>query len=186
MLERMLDAHPREAHLHLLLAQTLVAMERRPESRSSVHRAIECGQDDAAVLTRAASMCFYAADLDTARSCVDRAKQVAPRRFVLKQELKELDRNVARRENGLEAEERLSDAFESDPGRPGVAADFARHLARNGQTYAAYHIVARGLHYRPTDRALRRLEKRMHASVPDDVRADAQEWAVSGEPSAIE
>jgi hypothetical protein len=52
--------------------------------------------------------------------------------------------------------------------------------------YAAYHIVARGLHHRPADRALRRLEKRLRASVPDDIRAEAEEWAVAGKPSAIE
>lgn len=185
MLQRALDANPRHAHLHLLLAQTLLARERRPESPSAVHRAIECGENDPRCLPgppRCASTPVISRHRGAAST---RAKEIAPRKFALKEDLKELERNVVRRENGLEAERRLSEAFESDPGRPAVAADFARHLARNGQTYAAYHIVARGLLYQPTDRALRRLEKRLRARVPDDVRAEAQKWAVSGRPSAI-
>jgi hypothetical protein len=130
-------------------------------------------------------MCFYAADVPTARRCIDRAKRIQPRGFPLKKDLKELDRNVSRREKGQEVEERLSQAFESDPARPDLATDYARHLAGQGRSYAAYHIVARGLHYHPDDRSLRQLEEKLRPAVPDDVRAEAKEWAASGKPSTV-
>ena len=185
MLERLLETEPSNPDLHLLLARTFSALDRREDSRSALQRAAGCGENDADVLTQVASMAFYAGEVEAARRCIDRAKKIAPRQFVLNEDLKELDRNVRRRDEGLEAESRLSSLFGSDPGRPGVAADLARHLERNGQTYAAYHAVARGLHYRPDDRSLLRLEKELGRAVPDDVRAEAERWAASDEPFAV-
>jgi len=184
MLERLLETRD-DADLHLLLARTLLAMERHEDSLAAVRRAIRCAPSDAAVLTKAASMCFYAGDLETARGCIDRAKTIAPRDFALKSDLKELDRHAVRRERGRADEKRLLEAFDADPGRPGLAAEFARHLIRNGQRYAAYHVVARALRHRADDRALRRLEKKLRAAVPDDVRAEAEQWAASERPFRV-
>jgi Flp pilus assembly protein TadD len=185
MLRRLLEAQPDDAELHLLLARTLTAMECQEDSLAAVYRAIDCGQDDAGVLTRAASMCFYAADVPMARDCIDRAKKIQPRGFALKKDLKELDRKVSRREKEGEVEERLSEVFDEDPARPGLATEYARLLAKQGRAYAAYHVVARGLHYHPDDRSLRQLEKKLGLVVPDDVRAEAKHWAASGKPATI-
>jgi uncharacterized protein HemY len=185
MLNRVLAAQPDDPDLYLLRARTLLSMEKHSASLDAVHDAIARGRDSAEVLTKAGSMCFYAGDVATARWCVGRAKVLAPRRFVLKEDLAELDRNVSRREKGRETEERLTGAFEADPARLGVAADLARHLARNGQTYAAYHAVARGLRFHPDDRVLRRLAKRLRKVVPDDVRAEAEAWAASDKPFVV-
>lgn len=185
MLRRLLEARPDDADLHLLLSQTLSAMNREADSLVAVYRAIECGEDDAAILTQAASRCFFRGDLATARRCIDRAKRIAPRGFPLKAELKEMDRSTARRVKGRATEERLEEAFEADGSDRKVAVDLARHLVRTGRTYAAYHIVARGLHHHPEDRTLRRLEGKLCSVVPDDVRLEAEQWARSGEPFAV-
>jgi hypothetical protein len=128
-------------------------------------------------------MCFFEADLAMARCCADRAKRIAPRGFLLRKELKELDRNLSRREEGLDIERRLSRSFNAEPSDRQVATDFARHLVRTGRTYVAYHVIARGLRYHPDDRSLRRLKKKAGKIVPDAVKAEAEEWAASGEPT---
>jgi len=182
MVQRLIEVQPTNADLHLLLSRTLLAMERDADSLAAVHRAIDCGEDDAAILTQAASRCFFRGDLTTARRCIDRAKRVAPRGFPLKKELKELDRNLTRRQKGSKVENRLSESFDAEPGNRKVTIDFARHLVRTGRTYTAYYIVARGLHHHPDDRSLRRLERTLCSVVPDAERAEAKRWATSGEP----
>ena len=161
MLDRLLEVRPGDPDLHLLLSQTLLAMERDEDSLAAVHRAIECGQDNAAVLTQVASRCFFAGDLATARWCVDRAKRITPPGFPLKKELKELDRNIARRARRWKLEKRLSKEFNADPSNRQITTQFARHLIHTGRTYTAYHIVTRGLYYHPRDRCLRRLERKL-------------------------
>lgn len=183
MVEGMLEAQPEDADLHLLLAMSLRALDPECDTLAAVHRAIDYGHDDASVLTRAASMCFYEADLDTARRCVDRAKQIKPRGFPLKKGLRELDRNLGRREKGFELDRRLSESFNAEPRDRLVAGDFARHLADTGREYAAYFVVARGLYYHPEDRSLRRLQRKLRKTVSDDVRTEAEEWSGSGEPT---
>lgn len=184
-LARALEARPDDANLHLLLASTLLALDRTTESVESVRRAAACADDDPGILTRVASLCFYAGDVSAARSYISRAKEVAPRGFPLRRELKDLERRAARRARGMAAEARLTEEFDADPGRPGLAAELARHLAANGQRYAAYHAVARGLHYHPDDRTLRRLEKKLRREVPADVRDEAEQWAASDQPFSI-
>lgn len=183
MVEGLLEARPEDADLHLLLAMSLRALDPECDTLAAVRRAIDYGHDDASVLTRAASMCFYQADLVTARRCVDRAKQIMPRGFPLKKDLRELDRNLGRREKTVERHRRLSKSFNAEPHDRRVAADFARHLADTGREYTAFFVVARGLYYQPEDRSLRRLERKLRKTVPDDVRAEAEEWAASGEPT---
>jgi Flp pilus assembly protein TadD len=183
MVEGMLDVRPDDPDLHILHAMSLRALDRDDDVPAAVHRAIDCGEDDAAVMTRAASMCFYQADLETARRCVDRAKEIKPRDFPLKKELREHDRNLGRREKALDLERSLSSSFNAEPRDRRVAIDFARHLVRTGRAYTAYHVVSRGLLYHPDDRSLRLLERKLRKTVPDEERTEAKEWAASGEPT---
>ena len=181
ILERLLAARPDDPDLHLFQALTLLAMDRYADSQESVHRAIEFGQDDAGVLTRSASLRLMAGDLIPARDCVDRANRIAPQGFPLKKDLREIRRNLKRQEKTSDLKVRLSEAFDADPGDRSAAADLARHLSRTGRNYAAYHVVARGLHHSPDDRTLRRLEQKLRKSVPSDGRNEAERWATSGE-----
>lgn len=183
MVEGLLEVRPEDADLHLLLAMSLRASDPECDTLAAVRRAIDHGWDDASVLTRAASMCFYEADLATARSCVDHAKQIMPHGFPFKKELRELDRNLGRREKEFERHGRLSKSFNAEPHDRRVAAGLARLLAGTGREYTAYFVVARGLHHHPEDRSLRRLQRKLRKAVPEDVRAEAEEWAVSGEPT---
>jgi Flp pilus assembly protein TadD len=185
MLERLLDAHPDDAALHLLLSATLLATERDAESLHATHSAIRFGWDDPAILTRAASNCFYAGDLSRARACIDRAKRIKPRKFLFDSELKELDRNLRRREKGRDQEERLSVAFNADPRDLETTIDFARRLAFTGRSHAAYHVVSRGLIYHPDDRVLKKIEEKLRDEIPDAVRVEAEEWAKSGKSSRV-
>jgi Flp pilus assembly protein TadD len=185
IVQRLLLARPDDPDLHLLLARTLLAVDRFADSLSEVYRAIELGGNDAGILARAANMCFYEGDLGTARECTERAKSVAPRGFPLKEELKELGRNLKRREKGLARERRLSTSFDTDPSDPRIAADLARHLIRTGRNYAAYYVVARGLHYHPEHGRLARLERKLSKIVPKDERSEAQRWAGSGESRTL-
>jgi Flp pilus assembly protein TadD len=182
MLEHWIEARPNDADLHLLIARTLCAMNRDEDSLSAVNRAIDCGEDDPAILTQAASRCFFAGDLKTARKCVDRATRVAPRDFPLKKDLKDLARNLSRRERERETEVQLQKAWRANCADGEVARSWARHLERTGRTFAAYHVLARGLHHNPDDRRLHRLERRLRSAIPDRVRAEAHEWAESGSP----
>jgi thioredoxin-like negative regulator of GroEL len=186
MLGRLLTAAPRDPDLHLLLASTLYATDRVAESLEATRRAIDLGGEDPAVLVQAASQAFYAGGLTTARAALDSAKKIAPRGFALRKELQDLDRNVDRRMRGLEEEKRLAEAFDLDPGRPGAAAELAQHFARNGQSFAAYHAVMRGLRYWPNDRALRRLERGLGPTIPPETRQSAEAWAASEKPFRIQ
>jgi len=185
ILERLLAARPDDPDLHLQLAVTLLALERYADARSAVNRAIDLGENDAAVLVRAGSLCFFNGDLSMARECIERVKRIAPRGFPLKKDLRELDRRLRRRKRGLDREKVLSSSFDDDPRDRLTAADLARHLARTGRTYAAYHVVARGLHHHPEDRSLRRLERKLRKRVPSDERTEAERWAASGEPRTL-
>lgn len=182
MLEHLLEGRPNDPNLHLLLARTLLAMERDEDSLAAVHRAICYGEDDPTILTQAASRCFFSGDLKTARRCVDRAARLAPRDFTLKKELKELTRSLSRRERRRQTEAQLQAAWRTDCTDRGTARSWASHLAHTGRTFAAYHVVARGLHHNPDDRHLRRLERKLRSAIPDQVRAEANEWAESGTP----
>jgi hypothetical protein len=128
-------------------------------------------------------MCFYECDLETARRCVDRAKEIEPPNFPLKKDLSELERYLGRREKSIDLERRLSESFNREPGDRRLAVAFARHLVRIGRSHTAYYVVRRGLVYHPADRSLRRLERKLAKAVPGDVRTDAGEWAASGEPT---
>lgn len=185
MVQRALDRNPDDADLQLLLAASLLALDRHRESRRAVRRAIECGGDDPTVLVRAGSMCFFSGELEAARECVERVRRLQPRGFIFASEVKELERSLTRRERGLAAEKRLSAAFNADPADREVTLDFARHLVRTGRAFSAYHVVTRGLLYHPGDGALRGIERKLRGDVPATVRAEAEEWARSGEPSTI-
>jgi Flp pilus assembly protein TadD len=182
VLDRLLESRPADADLHLLQALTLSALDREDDALAAVYRAIECGEDDAVVMTRAASQCFFKADLETARRCVDRAKAIASREFPLSEDLKDLDRHLTRRERGKTREMHLSQCFDAEPEDRRVASDFARYLVHVGRDYSAYYVVARGLLYHPEDRRLRRLKRKLVKVVPGDERRQADEWAASGEP----
>src|SRR5215467_1877374 len=67
MVESLLETCPDDPDLHLLHAMSLLALDRYEDEAVAVHRAIDLGQEDATVLTRAASLCFYGGDLPTAR-----------------------------------------------------------------------------------------------------------------------
>ena len=185
MVEAALEERPDDPHLHLLRATTLTGLEREVDSLAATYRAIECSQGDPESLTRAASHCFYKGDLATARRCVDCAKRFKSRGFIFRKELRELDRNLRRREKGLDREKRLSDAFDAEPSDRRVAIQLARRLGRTGRAYAGYYVVARGLYYHPEDRSLRRLKKRLGRTVPEDERSSAKMWASSGEPRTM-
>ena len=75
MLERLLKRAPSNPDLYLLLARTLRSLDRYADWRAALRRAAGCG--DAAVLTRVASMCFYAGELEAARRCIDRHHTLA-------------------------------------------------------------------------------------------------------------
>lgn len=182
MLERVIEARQNDGDLHLLISRTLRAMDRDKDSLAAVHRAIDCSEDDPAVLTQAASTCFFSGDLKSARHCVDRAAQLAPRDFPLKKDLKELTRNLSRREKASHTETQLQAAWRADCTDRQTARAWAKHLAYTGRTFAAYHVVARGLNHNPSDRRLRRLEKKLRPAIPEQVRAEAHEWAESGSP----
>ncbi|HTX31831.1 MAG TPA: tetratricopeptide repeat protein [Solirubrobacteraceae bacterium] len=186
ILERLIDAEPRNADLQLLSARTLLAMDRNTDSLAAVRRAIAFGSDDPAVLVQAASMAFYAGDLTSAREAIESAKKIAPQRFALRKDLNELDRNVARRTRGTAMEARLVSTFELHPEQAGVAAELAQHFARNGQRYAAYHVIMRGLRYHPSDHSLRRLERRLSQAIPPDTRHAAHAWAHSDLPLSVD
>jgi Flp pilus assembly protein TadD len=183
LVERQFEVRPEDPDLHLLLGLALTSVGREADSLAAVHRAIDLGWDDAAILTQAADRCFWEGDLAMARRCVDRAERIKPRGFVFQKELKEVDRNLSRREKGLARERSLSRSFNAEPRNRRVATDLARHLIRTGRSAAAYHVVARGLLYHPEDRHLRRLERKLHKTVPGEVRTEAKEWAPSGEPT---
>jgi tetratricopeptide (TPR) repeat protein len=185
ILGRLLAARPDDPGLHLFQAQTLLAMDRFADSQESVHRAIEFGQDDAGALTRSASLCLMAGDLSAARECADRAKRIEPQGFPLKKDLREIRRYLKRQEKTSDLKVRLSEAFDTDPSDRSAAADLARHLSRTGRKYAAYHVVARGLHHSPDDPTLRRLERKLRRSVPSDERNEAERWAASGESRTL-
>jgi hypothetical protein len=87
---------------------------------------------------------------------------------------------------GTNVEARLVTAFELHPEQAGVATELAQHFARNGQSYAAYHVTVRGLRYHPNDRSLRRLERRLSQAIPPDTRNAARAWADSDLPLSIE
>lgn len=185
ILERLLAARPEAPELHLLLAQTLLAMDRYPDCLSAVYRAIDLGENDASILMRALTVCRGAGDLVGARQCIDRAKRVAPRGFPLKKELREQDRYLKRQEKDQARGEHLSSSFDKEPRDWRVAADLARYQIRTGHTYAAYYVVARALHYNPEVGRLRRLERKLSKIVPSDECAEARRWAASGEPRTV-
>ncbi len=186
MLSARIDAKPEDADLQLLAARTLLALDRPADSLDAARRAWVLSGDDPAVLVQVASMAFFAGDLTTAREVIDSAKKIAPRGFVFQKELDELDRNIAHRARVIGTEKRLVNLFELHPEQPEVVAALAHHLARNGQTFAAYHVVARGLRFNPSDRSLRRLERRLGPDIPPEARRTAHAWADSDLPFSID
>ena len=185
ILGRLVAAHPDDPELHLLLALTLLDMERHADSLAAVYRAIDLGGNDAAILARAATVCLGNGDADTARECVRCAMAVEPPGFRLKKELRETSRDLRRREKSSARRDRLSASFDAEPRDARTASDLARELIKSGQRYAAYYVVARGLHHNPVDRRLRRLERKLKEAVPADERAAARRWAESGEPRTV-
>jgi Flp pilus assembly protein TadD len=186
LFRRLLDDDPDDPELHLFLASALFELNQRAECRREVHRAVDLGWDDPSVLLRVVWLCLRRGDFKCARKCVDRAKQVMPRDFLFKEELREADRHLKRRVAGREKEKALSDRFEVDPEDRRTATELARHLARTGREYAAYYVVSRGLVYHPRDRKLRRIERKLGKVVPASEQAEAKKWAPSGESRFID
>jgi Flp pilus assembly protein TadD len=181
MLERVLEDRPDDPDVLMLQAHSLQALGRDGESIKRLQRAVELGQDNPWILTRAASSYYFHADLRHSRTCLDRARQIAPRDFPARRDLKELDRNLRRRERDKETNARLIAAFEADPTDRETAIWLVRARIRTGLTYSGYHIVSRALLHHPDDRTLRRLERKLRRKVPAVERAEAMVWARSGD-----
>jgi Flp pilus assembly protein TadD len=181
MLEALLESHPDDPQILVLLAPTLSMVGDVEGSVVAARRTIECGWDDPTVLVRAASSCFGGGDLKGARKGVDRAKELKPRRFIFGPELRELDRNLRHREKNFRRERDLTRSFDTDPTDLEVARELVRLKFRSGRNYFAYHVVSRALLHHPRDRRLRRLRRKLVERVPADARAEAEEWARSGD-----
>ena len=167
--------HPDTAELWLLLATSLFGAGRSDDALEAVASAVERAPDDPILLTRAGSLSFYLGDVANARAWADAAAQLAPRRFLFKEELRELRRDIAEREKHAEAERTMTLAFANGPHVVGAGEALARLYAETGRTYAAYEVVVEALGHRPHDARLMQLRDELSAHVPPSFRAELED-----------
>jgi Flp pilus assembly protein TadD len=170
VLEDLLATSPPNAELHMLLSTSLSGAGREEEASVERDSAVALAGGDPAILTRAAWSYFFNGAVAAARECADRAADLAPRDFFLRDDLREIRRNIARREKTADTEWALKTAFEDDPGQPKVGESLARLLARHGETYAAYVVVVKALRQRPDDAKLVKLRDKIARGIPADQR----------------
>jgi Flp pilus assembly protein TadD len=173
-LELAIDAHPDIAELWLLLATSLFGAGRNDDASEAVAEGLTRAPEDPVLLHRAASLSFYLGDVTRARTCADAAARLAPRKFIFKDELRELRGNIAAREKHEEAERTILLAFQHGRHVVGTGEALARLYAETGRTYAAYEVVAEALRHRPDDARLLQLRTELAADVPADVRAELE------------
>jgi Flp pilus assembly protein TadD len=132
---------PDDPELRMHYAHTLLAV--CPEQVvPEVVKAIELGPNEPIRLTRAAGILFKMGQLETARSYVTHAKELAPPNFMFMPDLIHLDGHFAALEEKDElAEENFRLAVEQAPNNASFAADFAQFLSERGQRAGALKVI---------------------------------------------
>jgi len=141
LLQETVQRFPKDPEIRLLYATVL--LEYQPDHvAAEAAKAAELGPDNPRILVRAAQLLFDRGEVETARSCVARANELAPSGFVLKSGLINLNGLIAAfdGEHGL-AEARLRAALECEPSHGPFAIDLARYLVSRDRRSEAVEII---------------------------------------------
>jgi Flp pilus assembly protein TadD len=132
---------PDDPELRMHYAHTLLAV--RPEKAvPEVAKAIELEPNEPIRLTRAAGILFKMGQVETARSHVTHAKELAPPNFMFMPDLIHLDGHFAALEEKNElAEKNFRVAVEQAPTNAIFAVDLARFLSERGQRAEALEVI---------------------------------------------
>jgi Flp pilus assembly protein TadD len=150
-LEKAVQDFPKDAEVRLLYATVLLDL--RPDDvAAEASRAVELGPNDPVILVRAGGLLLNRGQLDAARSCFKRAREMARPDFVLMSGLLNREGLLAILDRDFDlAEQKLSAAAESEPMSEPFANDLARLLASRGRLTEAIDVV---------DQALTRVKKK--------------------------
>jgi len=130
-----------DPEIRLLYATVLLEYQPDRVAAEAV-KAAELGPDNPRILVRAAQLMFDRGEVESARSCVIRANELAPPDFVLTSSLINLTGLIAAfgGEHDL-AEERLRSAIEHEPDNGPFAIDLARYLVSRKRRSEALEII---------------------------------------------
>ena len=144
-LEEAVQEFPEDAELRLLYATILLEF-RINEVATEASRAAELGSDDPIILVRAGGFLLNRGALDAARSCFERAREMAGPDFLLMPGLLNREGLLGILDRNFElAEEKLSAAVKSEPTSESFANDLARLLASRGRLAEAVEVVDQAL-----------------------------------------
>jgi Flp pilus assembly protein TadD len=145
LLEESIQRFPKDPDIRLLYATVL--LEFRPDQVAvEAAKAAEFGSENPRILVRAAQLLFDRGEIESAKSCVTRANELAPPDFVLTAGLINLNGLIAAYDGELElAEEKLRSALNSQPGDGLFAVDLARFLAARDRQEEAIETIDQAL-----------------------------------------
>jgi Flp pilus assembly protein TadD len=140
-LQEAVHRFPDDPEIRLHYGISLLAV--RPEDApSEIIKAVELGPDDPIRLTRAAGTLLNMGHVEPARDYVNRAKELAPPKFLLASYLINLDSHFAALEGNDElAEEGFRLALEQEPDGAMFAVDLAQFLAKRDRQPEALEVI---------------------------------------------
>lgn len=164
ILEEAVQRFPDDPEIRLLYATSL--LEVRPDDAiSEAIKAIELDPEEPIRLTRAAGLLFHMAEIETSRSYVTRATELAPTDFPFMPELRNLDGLLAAHDGKDSlAEEGLRAAVASEPAREAFARDLAKFFADRDRAGEAVEVIDQALTVTEEKEKLERLRAEIAGS----------------------
>lgn len=144
-LEDAVERFPEDPELRVLLAS--INLEFRPdEVASQAAKAAELGADAPVIQVRAGHLLLGRGEIDAARVCAERARELAEPDFVLMAGLEGLEGKIASLDGDyVLAEERLRSAVEREPEYSTYPVDLARFLANRDRAADALEAIDEAL-----------------------------------------
>lgn len=136
---------PEEPEIWVLLASA--SLQVRPETvASSATKAVELGADDPSIQVRAGHLLLGRGEIDAARGCAKRARELAQADFVLMAGLEGLEGKLASLDGEYDlAEELLRSAVDREPEYSTYPVDLARFLCNRDRTPEALAVIDESL-----------------------------------------
>jgi len=140
-LEEAVQRFPEDPEIRLLYATILLAF--RPDDvAAEAAKAVDLGPDDPALLVRAAHLLLWGGQIEAARVCVARAKELAPPDFLFMPELVNREGLLASLDGEDDiAEEKLRSAVDAEPTNASFAIDLAKFLAHRDRRMDALAVI---------------------------------------------
>jgi Flp pilus assembly protein TadD len=160
-LEQAVQEFPIDAEIRLRYATILLAF--RPDDvAAEAAKAAELGFDDPRILVGAGHRLLFGGDIEAARSCAERAAELAQPGFVLMPSLASLKGLVAALSGEYDdAEKELRLAIDGDPTHASFAGDLAVFLAEHGRLNEAVEVLDEALKHAKEKDKLEQMRVRM-------------------------